>query len=71
MAIALAVSSAFLALLGALLTWRAASIKIRHNIDEFNNDLDHQGRWYNRGALVIFVAAILNLLSQSLPLVLH
>lgn len=65
----LASVSAILALVGALLTWRAAAIKIRDNIDEFINDLARQGRWYNRGALVIFIAAALNLIALSWPMI--
>lgn len=65
----LASVSAILALVGTLLTWRAAAIKIRDNIDEFINDLARQGRWYNRGALVIFIAAALNLIALSWPMI--
>ena len=61
------VLSAALALVGAALTWRAASIQIRDNIDEFINDLARQGRWYNRGAFVIFFAATLQLLGLGWP----
>jgi hypothetical protein len=59
--------SAALALVGSALTWRAASIQVRDNIDEFINDLARQGRWYNRGAIVIFAAATLQLLGLAWP----
>lgn len=65
----LASLSALLALVGALLTWRAASVQIRDNVDRFIEDLARQGRWYNRGAVVIFLAAALNLLALALPLI--
>lgn len=68
MAATLAAISAILAVVGALLTWRAAATTIRDNIDEFMGDLARQGRWYNRAAIVIFAAAILNLLATGVPL---
>ena len=66
MAATLAALSAILAVFGALLTWRAAATSIRDNVDEFIGDLAQQGRWYNRAAIVIFAAAILNLFATAI-----
>lgn len=63
----LSLASAILAVIGAILTWRAASIAVRDNVEEFINDLARQGRWYGAGACVIFAAAVTNLIALSMP----
>jgi len=54
-ALAAVIASVF----GAVLGLRAATIKVRDNLDAFINDLNRQGTWAAWAAVVACVAALL------------